>query len=65
MSDQNLEFNEYGIEKKVYAKKAKPVSQHEKLKKYLLEFVQNQVSCKWDESLENDLPKKWKIGNLY
>lgn len=49
---------------KTYAKKAKPLNQHEKLKKSLIEHVQHVGRVEeWNNQVEEDLPKKWKLSN--
>lgn len=45
-------------EDKVYPKKAKPLTVHNKLRSCLKELYQ---AHEWTETLLNDLPKKWKI----
>lgn len=42
---------------KNYPKKPKPLNQHEKLKKEL-----KSLYASWDETWDEDLPKKWKIA---
>lgn len=45
-------------EDKVYRKKAKPQTVHDKLRSCLKELYQ---ALEWTDTLLNDLPKKWKI----
>jgi len=51
---ENTKPNELG---KVYPKKAKPLTVHDRLRNALKSIYQNS----WDDELLNDLPKKWKI----
>lgn len=48
------------IEECKYPKKAKPVSQHDKLIKNLIEFLRV-YQVEWNTEWEVDLPKKWKL----
>jgi hypothetical protein len=55
-------LSELEVDQRKYPKKAKPINQHEKLKKDLLDFIKNQISgTDWNEQWDEDLPKKWKI----
>ena len=45
---------------KAYAKKAKPLSQHDKLQRDLIDLLKR-FALDWSQELANDLPKKWKI----
>jgi hypothetical protein len=49
-------------EGKNYAKKAKPITQHEKMRRDLSAFLKNTLNLDWDKKFEEDLPKKWKIA---
>ena len=48
--------------KKSYPKKAKPITQQEKLKRNLQDYCKNILSIEWSSELENDLPKKYKLS---
>lgn len=43
-----------------YPKKAKPLSQHEKLERDLKKFFLEKFNLEWQTEWSNDLPKKWK-----
>jgi len=43
-----------------YPKKAKPLSQHEKLEKDLKKYCVEKLNLIWQAEWSNDLPKKWK-----
>ena len=47
----------------IHGKKAKPLTQHDKLKRDLTTFVRtHSPTIEWSEIWEQDLPKKWKIA---
>ena len=45
---------------KAYPKKAKPISQHDKLQRELIDLLER-YAIDWSQELAGDLPKKWKI----
>jgi hypothetical protein len=62
MSDENQTRSSREDDQKTFAKKAKPINQHEKLRKDLLDFTRNRINIDWNEKWDDDFPKKWKIG---
>ena len=45
-----------------YEKKAKPITQHDKLKQFLENHIRtNNENFEWNNQWNEDLPKKWKL----
>ena len=44
-----------------YEKKAKPITQHDKLKRYLSGYMMESAHLEWNDEWYEDLPKKWKL----
>jgi hypothetical protein len=63
ITQYNPSVNEISLgnqNKKSYPKKAKPITQSEKLKRNLQDYCKNILSIEWSNEIENDLPKKYK-----
>jgi hypothetical protein len=60
----NSSINESSVSenKKFYPKKAKPLTQQEKLKRNIQDYCKNVLSIEWSDEIENDLPKKYKLS---
>lgn len=57
MLDENENLNNLK-----YPKKAKPITQHDKIKTSLSNFMKNKFDLDWNENWNDDLPKKWKMS---
>jgi tRNA G37 N-methylase Trm5 len=59
MLDENENSENLGLK---YPKKAKPITQHDKIKISLSNYMKEKFSLNWDENWTDDLPKKWKMS---
>ena len=65
MNDAKIEISEnlnLNSNRSPYEKKAKPITQHDKLKKFLENHIRTKnETFEWKDEWNDDLPKKWKI----